>query len=48
MRDANGRVCRVDRLTARAGRAEGIDAEIFGFNLDVDFFRFRKNGDCDL
>ena len=47
MGDANGGVGSVDGLTARAGGAEGIDAKIFGFDLDVDVFGFGKNGDGD-
>jgi hypothetical protein len=36
--DADGRVGGVDRLTAGAGAAEGVDAEVLGFDLDVDLF----------
>src|SRR5882762_6867117 len=37
VRYAHGRIRGVDRLTARAGRTEGIDAQILRFNLYVDF-----------
>jgi len=43
--DAHVEICSVHRLTAGAGRAEGVDAEILGFDFDVDFVGFRKDGD---
>ena len=45
VRDAHGGVGGVDGLAAGAGRAEGVDAQILGFDLDVDFVGFGKNGD---
>jgi hypothetical protein len=47
MRDADGRVGRVDRLAAGAGGAEGVDAEVLGFDLDVDLFGLGQHGDGD-
>ena len=47
VRDADGGVGGVDGLAARAGGAEGVDAEVFGFDLDVDFFGFGEDGDSD-
>src|SRR4051812_41610371 len=35
VRDADGRISRVDRLPARTGGAEGIDAQVFRFDLNV-------------
>src|SRR4029077_7842490 len=43
--DADGRVGGVDGLPPRTGRAERVNAQILGFNLDVDFVRFGKHGD---
>ena len=47
MRDANGRVGRVDRLPAGAGGAEGVDAEVFVLDFDVYFFSFGEHSYCD-
>ena len=47
MGDAHGGVGRVDRLAAGAGGAEGVDAEVLGFDLDVDLFGFGQHGDGD-
>ena len=47
MGDAHGRVGCVDGLAARAGRAKRIDAQVFGFNFDVDILSFGQDGDCD-
>ena len=45
MGDPDSRVSRVHRLAAGTGRTERIDAQVFGFDLDVDVFGFGKNGD---
>src|SRR5882724_9011688 len=45
MGDAHGGVRGVDRLTAWAGGAEGVDAQILGFDFDVDFIGFGNDGD---
>ena len=45
--DADGRVGGVDRLAAGAGGAEGVDAEVLGFDLDVDLFGLGQDGDGD-
>src|SRR5260370_29672365 len=45
MGDAHRRVGGVDGLSALPGRAERVDAQILGFNLDVDFVRFREYRD---
>src|ERR1700679_1658777 len=45
MCDADGRVGGVDRLAAGAGGAEGVDAEVLLFDLDVNFFSFGEDGD---
>ena len=47
VRDADGGVGGVDGLTAGAGGAEGVDAQVLGFDLDVDFFGFGEDGDGD-
>src|ERR1022692_4100060 len=47
VRDADGGVRRVHRLAAWAGGAEGVNAQIFGFDLDVDVFGFRQHRDGD-
>ena len=47
VRDAHRGVRRVHRLAAGAGRAERVDAQIFGFDLDVDVFGFGQHGDRD-
>ncbi len=43
VRDAHGGVGRVDRLAARTGGTERIDAQVLGFDLDVHFFGFRQH-----
>src|SRR5688500_5955173 len=45
MRDAHSRVGRVDALAAGTARAERVDAQIFGIDLDVDLFGLRKYRD---
>ena len=46
MGDADGGVGFVDVLTARAGCAEGVDAQFGGVQLDVfEFVRFGHDGD---
>ena len=45
VRDAHGGIGGVDGLAARAGRAEGVDAQILGFDLDIDFVGFGENRD---
>src|SRR6266436_7308526 len=45
VRDAHGGIRGVDGLSAGAGRAEGINAQILGFDLDVDFVGFGENRD---
>ena len=45
MRDAHGGVGGVDGLSAGTGRAEGIDAQILGFDFDVDVVGFGKDRD---
>src|SRR4051812_35543540 len=47
MRDAHGGIRRVDRLAAGARGTEGGNAEIFGFDLNVHVFGFRKHSDGD-
>ena len=47
MGDAHGGVSGVDGLAAGAGGAEGVDANVFGFDLDVDLFGLRQNRDGD-
>ena len=47
VRDAHGGVGCVHRLPARTGRAERVNPQVFGFDLDVDVFGFGKNGDRD-
>src|SRR5271155_6039436 len=47
MRDANGRVGRIHRLAAWTAGAECINAQVFGFNFDVDVFGLRQHGDGD-
>ena len=41
--DAHGRIGRVDALAAGAARAEGVDAEVLGVDLDVDFLGLRQH-----
>ncbi len=45
--DADGGVGGVDGLSAGAGGAEGVDAEVLGFDLDVDLFGLGEDGDGD-
>src|SRR5229473_5112270 len=45
MRNAYGGIRGVDGLSAGAGRAEGIDAQVLGFDLDIDFVGFGENRD---
>ena len=47
MRDPHSGVCRVHRLAAGAGGAERVDAQVFGFDLDIDVLGFRENSDGD-
>src|SRR6266849_6793801 len=47
VRDPHRRIRRVHRLSARPRRTEGVDAQIFSFDLDVHFFRFRQHRDRD-
>src|SRR6266404_4727150 len=43
VRDAHGGVGGVHGLAAGTGGAEGVDAQIFGFNFDVDVVGFRED-----
>src|SRR5580704_1574428 len=43
--DAHGGISGVNGLTAWAGRAESVDAQILGLDFDVDFVGFGKDGD---
>src|ERR1051326_3643953 len=45
VRDADRAVGRVDALAARAAGAKHVDPQVFVFDLEVDFFGFRQNGD---
>src|SRR5260370_19377963 len=45
VRDAHGGISGVDGLAAGAGGAKSVDAQIFGFDLDVDFVSFGENRD---
>ena len=45
MRDAHGRVGGVHGLPAGPAGTEYVDAKIFVFDLQIDFFCFRQNGD---
>src|SRR5690606_5917908 len=45
MRDAHGRVRRVDALAARPARAHDVDAQILVPDLDVDLFGLGHHGD---
>src|SRR5262245_3776612 len=47
VRDSDSRVSSVHRLTAWPRRAEGVDTEVLGVDLDVYLFRFRKHRHCD-
>src|SRR5215469_8711291 len=40
-------VGRVHGLAARSGGAEGVDANVFGIDFDVDFLGFRQHRDRD-
>ncbi|MCY1251246.1 hypothetical protein D9M72_649820 [compost metagenome] len=42
--DTDGRVRRVDVLAAGTRGTHGIDADVFGANLDVDLLGFRQHG----
>ncbi len=43
MRDTHGGIGRVHRLSAWTGRAESVDAQVFGLDLDVNFVGFGKH-----
>lgn len=45
--DLDGGFGAVDVLAAGAARATDFDAEIFGFEFDIDFLGFREDGDGD-
>src|SRR5256885_13119287 len=45
VRDADGGIGGVDGLAAGAGRTEGVDAQVLGFDLDVDIVGFGENRD---
>src|SRR6266446_2072525 len=45
VRDAHGGIGGVDGLAARAGRTERINAQIFRFDLDVDFVGFGERSE---
>jgi hypothetical protein len=45
VRDPDRRVRRVDGLTTRARRAEDVDLEVVGIDLDIDLFGFRQDRD---
>src|SRR6266851_5425124 len=45
VRDTHCRVRGVHGLAAGAGRAKGIDAQVFGFDFDVDVVGFRQDRD---
>src|SRR6267142_21713 len=44
VRDAHGGIGGVHGLAAGTGGAEGVDAQIFGFDFDVDVVGFREDG----
>ena len=44
VRDPHGRVRRVDRLPAGAGRAVDVDLEVVGVDLDLDLLRLGQHG----
>src|SRR6266403_5131550 len=44
VRDAHGGVRGVHGLAAGTGRAEGVDAQVLGFDFDVDVVGFREYG----
>ena len=43
--DAHGGIGRVHGLSARSRGTEGVDAQILGFDLDVDIVGFRRTAD---
>ena len=43
--DADGRISGVDGLTTVATGSKDVDAEVFGFDLQVFFFGFGEDGD---
>ena len=45
MRHADGGISRIYRLTAGAGRTEGINAKVLGFDFDINFFGFGQHRD---
>src|SRR6202000_1963823 len=45
--DAYRRISGIDGLAAGTRRAEGVDAKVFGLDLDVDVFGFGQYGDGD-
>src|SRR5260370_356011 len=45
VRDAHGGIRSVDGLAAGAGRTEGVNAQVLGFDLDVDFVGFGEDRD---
>jgi len=47
VRQANGRVGRVDALPSGAGGAEGVGADVLGFKLDLDFVGFWQHRDSN-
>jgi hypothetical protein len=47
VRDAHGRVGRVDALAAGARRAEGVDAQVVLVDFHVDLFGLGQHGDGD-
>src|SRR4051812_49274725 len=47
MRDAHGGICGVHGLSAGTRGAESIDAQIFGFDLDIDILGFGQHGNRD-
>ena len=47
MGDAHGRIGGIDGLAAGTGGAEGVDADVFGVDLDLDFVGFGQYGDRD-
>src|SRR5216684_318691 len=43
VRDAHSGIGGVDGLSAGAGRAERVDAQVLGFDFDIDFVGFAEN-----
>src|SRR4029077_6346486 len=43
--DAHGGISGVDGLAAGTGRAEGVNAQVLGFDLDVNFVGFGEDRD---